>query len=111
METVRTIKDEDDRKQVLCLFISRRYYDHFKEYYQFLVDEGHDNFSIEYVNLAIEYDAYDILALLQKTYPEQFEENEQEFISSLIKSFENSCGFLQQKLELLTTLVVYLSFE
>ena len=68
-------------------------------------------FNIHFINLAIENDAFDILNVLKKTYPEDFERNQKQFIPSLIKSFESSCGFLQQKIELLSNLTKFITFS
>ena len=54
---------------MLCLFIVRKAYKLFKCYYR-LLNKKRIIFNIHYVNLAIEYDAFDILAVLKKTYPE-----------------------------------------
>ena len=109
LETAEKITDPAEKEAVLCLFIVRKAYKLFKYYYRFLSRRGIE-FNIHYINMAIEYDAFDILAVLKKTYPEEFERNQMHFIPSLIKTFDNSCGFLQQKIEILRTLIKFMTF-
>ena len=72
METAEKITDPAEKEAVLCLFIVRKAYKLFKCYYRFL-SKGGISFNIHYVNLAIEFDSFDILAILKKSYPEDFE--------------------------------------
>ena len=74
METAQKITEPDRREAVLCLLIARKAYQAFKAFYRFLSQDKID-FSIHYVNLAIEHDSFDILAVLKKSYPEDFERN------------------------------------
>ena len=86
MESAMKIEDPAEKEAVLCLFIVRKVYKLFKRYYGIL-SEDKIEFRIHYVNLAIEYDSFDILAVLEKTYPEEFELGQMQFIPSLIATF------------------------
>ena len=110
MDTAEKIEDKEEREAVLCLFIMRKAYKLFKNFFRSMIGTG-VGFSVHYINLAIEYDAFDILELLRKTYPEEMEMHKTDFIPSLIITFDNSCGFLQQKLQILRGLIRYMTFS
>ena len=111
LKTAMKIREQAEREAALGIFVALKAYKLFKSYYRFMIGTtGEYGFNVQFASLAIEHDAFDILALLKKSFTQDFERCKKQFIPSLVKTFEISCGFLQQKLELLREVIDDISF-